>query len=69
MTNRARQAEKIAEWSKKDLVAARDLAKNGTTPNAKREGRRLARAAKQRRARSARRAAKAACGDWKDTLQ
>jgi len=63
VTNRARQAEKIAEWSKKDLVHAKEWAETGSTPNAKREARIMARAAKRRRARAQRRAARALCDD------
>jgi len=63
VTNRIRQAEKIAEWSKKDLIYARYWAKLGH-PKAKKEGREMARAAKRRRTRAGRRAKRAFCKDW-----
>jgi hypothetical protein len=69
VTNRARQSKKIAEWSKKDLEFAKEWARTGSTPKAKREARRMARAAKRRRSKSNRRAARADCGDWRDIMK
>lgn len=62
MSKDAKIAEKIAEWSKNDLVSAREFAKNAT-PEQKRIARQMAREAKRRHSRANRRAARAFCRD------
>ena len=57
--SRVRQAQKASQWAEKDLVQAKEWAQNGSTPTAKREGRRLARAAKRRKSKANRRAVRA----------
>jgi hypothetical protein len=59
MNSDTRRAEKSSRWAEADLVAGKDWAKNGTTPKAKREGRRMVRAAKRRKAKANRRAVRA----------
>lgn len=65
MSKDAQRAKKIAEWSKSDLVDAREFAKSAT-PEQKRLARQMARDAKRRHARANRRAGRALCRDWAD---
>ena len=66
MSKDAKRAEKIAAWAKDDLVEAREWAKNGATPEEKRQARRMAKMAKKRHSRANRRAGRAICRDWDD---
>lgn len=63
MSKDAKIANKIAEWSKTDLIEAREFAQNAT-PEQKRIARRMAREAKRRHARANRRIGRALCRDW-----
>ncbi len=61
MSNTARKAERSSRWAEKDLIEGKNWAKRRATPNAKREGRRMVRDAKRRRAKAERRIARAEC--------
>lgn len=64
MNKDVKTAKKIAEWSKLELVVAREFAKNA--PQEQRaQARQMAREAKRRHSKANRRASRALCRDYK----
>lgn len=63
MSKDAKIAKKIAQWSEKDLIDAREFGKNAT-PEQKAQARKMAREAKRRYAKANRRVGKALCRDY-----